>query len=176
MGAIPNSLAYLLLSWGVIPALLVILIVYRATLSTREDDQLYLNKVEDEMMASEQRTIINKMNRLGAAYLHPRNPVRRLAAVEWGRLALEWAEEFLRRAPYFSHQRAVRSVPGPAGAMLLDGEAGTTAAGAAGALEETAEVWFITIIQLPARFCSTRVVCLNASMGWPSTCPTNSHW
>ncbi len=65
MGDLSSPLAYLLLSWGVITGVLVILVIYRATLSTREDDQIYINKAEDSMMASEQRTLIGKMDRLG---------------------------------------------------------------------------------------------------------------
>jgi hypothetical protein len=64
MGEIPAPLAYLLLTWGVITGLLVIMVIYRTTLSSREDDQIFLNKAEDNMMASEQRVVIDKMNRL----------------------------------------------------------------------------------------------------------------
>ena len=62
---ISGPLGYLLLSWGVITAMLIILVIYRTTLSTREDDQLFLNKAEDQMMASEQRMLIGKIDRLG---------------------------------------------------------------------------------------------------------------
>jgi len=64
MGDMPAPLAYLLLSWGVITAALVILVVYRATLSTREDDQIYLNKAAANM-AADQQVLIGRMNRLG---------------------------------------------------------------------------------------------------------------
>jgi hypothetical protein len=60
----PTSLASLLISWGVITAVLVILLVYRATLSSKEDDQLYLNKAEVDMMGAEQSAIIGKLQRL----------------------------------------------------------------------------------------------------------------
>ena len=69
MGELPTPLAYLLLTWGVITSILVILVIYRATLSTREDDQIYINKAGDSMMAAEQRMIIGKMNRLGRPIL-----------------------------------------------------------------------------------------------------------
>jgi hypothetical protein len=65
MGDISGPLAYLLMSWGVITVMLVILVIYRATLSSKEDDQIFLNSAEDTMMASEQREIINKLSRLG---------------------------------------------------------------------------------------------------------------
>ncbi len=69
MGDLPTPLAYLLLTWGVITGILVILVIYRATLSTREDDQIYISKAGDSMMAVEQRMIIGKMNRLGRPIL-----------------------------------------------------------------------------------------------------------
>jgi len=65
MGDISGPLAYLLLSWGLITTALVVLLVYRATLSNREDDQLYLNKAEVEMMGSDQAALVTKLNRLG---------------------------------------------------------------------------------------------------------------
>jgi|HubBroStandDraft_6_1064221.scaffolds.fasta_scaffold2628468_1 hypothetical protein len=69
MGDIPAPLGYLLLSWGVITGILVILVIYRATLSTREDDQIYISNAGDHMMADEQRELIEKMNRLGRPIL-----------------------------------------------------------------------------------------------------------
>jgi hypothetical protein len=65
MGNLPSSLAYLLLLWGVITVVLVALLIYRAVLSTREDDQIYLNKAEVSMMAGEQQVLIGKLERLG---------------------------------------------------------------------------------------------------------------
>ena len=64
MGGIPNTLAYLLMIWGAITAVLVVLVIYGNALSTREDDEIYLNKTEESMMADEQRTLIGKMTRL----------------------------------------------------------------------------------------------------------------
>jgi hypothetical protein len=42
----------------------MLLVIYGNTLSTREDDELYLNKAEQAMMASEQQLLIGKMHRL----------------------------------------------------------------------------------------------------------------
>ena len=64
MGDISGPLAYLLLSWGLITLALVILLVYRATISSKEDDQLYLNKAEISMMGGDQTAIITRLNRL----------------------------------------------------------------------------------------------------------------
>jgi hypothetical protein len=60
---------YLLISWVVITAVLVILLVYRTTLSTKEDDQLYLNKAEVAMMGGEQEQIIGKLQKLSKPIL-----------------------------------------------------------------------------------------------------------
>ena len=64
MGEISGPLAYLLVMWGVITVALVGLLVYRTTLSTKEDDQLYLNKAEVSMMGSDQAVLITRLNRL----------------------------------------------------------------------------------------------------------------
>lgn len=69
MGDISGPLAYLLLSWGVITVALAVLLVYRATLSTKEDDQLYLNKAEVSMMGSDQAVLITRLNRLAKPIL-----------------------------------------------------------------------------------------------------------
>ena len=47
----------------------MLLVIYGNALSTREDDELYLNKAEQAMMASEQRMLIGKMRRLARVIL-----------------------------------------------------------------------------------------------------------
>jgi hypothetical protein len=69
MGDISGPLAYLLLSWGLITVALIALLVYRATVSSKEDDQLYLNKAEISMMGSDQAMVISRLNRLGKPIL-----------------------------------------------------------------------------------------------------------
>lgn len=69
MENIPDPLAYLLASWGVISAMLVVLLIYRATLSNKEADQIYLNKAEEQIMATQQREIIGKINGLGRSII-----------------------------------------------------------------------------------------------------------
>jgi hypothetical protein len=64
MAGVPTPLAYLLVSWGAITAVMVVLVIYGNTLSIREDDELYLNKAEDYMMAREQRVLIARMDQL----------------------------------------------------------------------------------------------------------------
>lgn len=64
MNGMPATLSYLLITWGTITAVLLVLVIYGNTLSIREDDEIYLNRTEDHMMADEQRVLIAKMNRL----------------------------------------------------------------------------------------------------------------
>jgi hypothetical protein len=45
-------------------AITMVLVIYGNALSTREDDELYLNKAEQAMMASEQQMLIGKMHGL----------------------------------------------------------------------------------------------------------------
>jgi len=47
-----------------VTAVLAILMIYGNTLSTREDDQLYLSKEEQVMMGAEQQVLIGKMDHL----------------------------------------------------------------------------------------------------------------
>lgn len=64
MTGMPTTLSYLLITWGTITAVLLVLVIYGNTLSIREDDEIYLNRAEDHMMAAEQRMLITKMDRL----------------------------------------------------------------------------------------------------------------
>jgi len=70
MSGISHSLMYLLASWGAVTAVLVVLVIYGNTLSIREEDQLYLNAAEREMMASEQQMLIGKMRHLARAIIY----------------------------------------------------------------------------------------------------------
>ena len=56
-------LMLLMVSWGVITAVLVILVIYRGTLSSREDDQIFIDAAEQHHY-EEQQAIIAKMGRL----------------------------------------------------------------------------------------------------------------
>lgn len=80
MGGVPSPLDYLLIAFGLATAVLAILIIYGNALSTREEDQLYLNNAEQTIMASEQKVLITKM-------IHLRNTIVVLAVIS-GTLAL----------------------------------------------------------------------------------------
>lgn len=56
-------LSLLMVSWGVVTAVLVVLVIYRATLSTKEDDQIFIDPSE-KLQYQEQQEIIAKMSRL----------------------------------------------------------------------------------------------------------------
>ena len=53
----------LLILWAGLTAVLIILLIYRSTLSMHEDDQLFLDSAEAHM-AKEQEELIVKMNRI----------------------------------------------------------------------------------------------------------------
>jgi beta-lactamase regulating signal transducer with metallopeptidase domain len=56
-------LTLLMISWGVITAVLAILVIYRGTLSSREDDQIFIDAAEKHHY-DEQQAIIAKISRL----------------------------------------------------------------------------------------------------------------
>jgi hypothetical protein len=49
--------------WGAVTMALVVLLIYRGTLTMHEDDQLFLDSAEDHMQ-KEQQELLFKMNRL----------------------------------------------------------------------------------------------------------------
>lgn len=53
----------MLIVWGVLTAILIILLIYRSTLTMHEDDQLYLSESESHMQ-QEQTEILAKMKQL----------------------------------------------------------------------------------------------------------------
>jgi hypothetical protein len=52
-----------LILWGIVTAVLVILLIYRSTLSMHEDDQLFLGESESHM-EQEQIEVMRKMNKV----------------------------------------------------------------------------------------------------------------
>jgi len=59
----PVLLMFFMVSWGVITAVLAILVIYRGTLASREDDQIFIDAAEKHHY-DEQQAIIAKMSRL----------------------------------------------------------------------------------------------------------------
>lgn len=61
---IASTLTYLLMISGAVTAVLVVLVIYGNALDSREDEEIYVNKREENMMGGEQRALVGKMNRL----------------------------------------------------------------------------------------------------------------
>ena len=59
----PLLMKALLIAWGAFTVVLVILLIYRATLSMQEDDQLFLDDAESHMQ-KEQEELLGKMSKL----------------------------------------------------------------------------------------------------------------
>ena len=58
-----SPLIALLVVWGVLTGVLVILLIYRSTLTMHEDDQLFLDEAESHM-EQEQIELMQKVNKL----------------------------------------------------------------------------------------------------------------
>ena len=58
-----SSLVWLLIVWGVLTTILIVLLIYRSTLTMREDDQLFLDDSESHMQ-QEQMEVMRKVNKL----------------------------------------------------------------------------------------------------------------
>lgn len=59
-----GTIQILLIVWGVVTAVLICIMIYRSTLETREEDQIFLDSAGDSM-ANEQRAIVAKIEKLG---------------------------------------------------------------------------------------------------------------
>ena len=64
MGVMPSSLATMFVIWGAVTAVMVALIIYGNTLDTHEDEEIYLNKTEEEMIGGDQKALVARMERL----------------------------------------------------------------------------------------------------------------
>ena len=58
-----TTLSMLLVVWAVPTVVLIVLLIYRSTLSMHEDDQLFLDDAESAL-AQEQEEIIRKMDKI----------------------------------------------------------------------------------------------------------------
>ncbi len=59
----PSPVIVLAILWGVITAVLIVLLIYRSTLTMQEDDQLYLSDSESHMQ-KEQTEILTKVGKI----------------------------------------------------------------------------------------------------------------
>lgn len=59
-----SLLSILMIVWGILTAILIILLIYRSTLTMREDDQLFLDQSESHMEKEQQEIIarVQKVN------------------------------------------------------------------------------------------------------------------
>jgi hypothetical protein len=67
-GLLKGPFLYLLITWGVVTAIFLILVIWRSVLSSHEDDQIFLDAAE-EHMAKEQRELVIKINKLSSPIL-----------------------------------------------------------------------------------------------------------
>jgi succinate-acetate transporter protein len=74
-----QSIDLLLIVWGIVTAALVIMVIYRGTLSLHEDDQLFLGDSEAHL-AKEQQDLVARLTRL--------TPIVRLLGITSGGLIL----------------------------------------------------------------------------------------
>jgi hypothetical protein len=58
-----GTLEMLLVAWGAVTAILICALIYRSTLETREEDQVFLDSAQ-EITASEQRVIVARIEKL----------------------------------------------------------------------------------------------------------------
>ncbi len=59
-----TALFGMMILWGVLTTVLVVLLIYRGTLTMHEDDQLFLDEAESHMQ-KEQTEIMHRADRLG---------------------------------------------------------------------------------------------------------------
>lgn len=63
MGTFHISVFTLLAVWGVVTGMLVLTLIYRRTLTSREEDQIFLDPAE-RALVNEQREIVARLRRL----------------------------------------------------------------------------------------------------------------
>jgi len=64
MGVVPSPLAMLLMLWVCVTAVLISLVIYGNTLDSHEDEEIYINKREEQIMGGDQKVLVAKMERL----------------------------------------------------------------------------------------------------------------
>jgi hypothetical protein len=84
-----QGLEWLFIAWGIVTALLIVLLFYRSTLTRQEDDQLFIDE-SARSRATEQRELIAKVNRV--------NPLVNMAGATSGLMILFLAGWFVYNA------------------------------------------------------------------------------
>ena len=69
MLSMPAVIGYLLTFSGAVAAVLVVLVIYGNVLDIRSDEEIYLNKTEERMMASDQPATASRMHHLAQAII-----------------------------------------------------------------------------------------------------------
>ena len=54
----------LLIAWGILTAILIVLLIYKSTLTMHEDDSIYLQETESQMQ-KDQSEVLAKMRKIG---------------------------------------------------------------------------------------------------------------
>jgi uncharacterized membrane-anchored protein YhcB (DUF1043 family) len=73
------GMTWLLIAWGIVTGILLLLLFYRSTLTRQEDDQLFIDETASSL-ATEQRQLIAKLNRI--------NPMVKLVGATSGLMML----------------------------------------------------------------------------------------
>ena len=73
------GMTWLLIAWGIVTGILLLLLFYRSTLTRQEDDQLFIDETASSM-ATEQRQLITKLNKI--------NPIVKLVGATSGMMIL----------------------------------------------------------------------------------------
>jgi len=58
-----SPMAGLLIAWGILTGILIILLIYRSTLTMHEDDSIFLNETESQMQ-KDQTEVLAKMRKI----------------------------------------------------------------------------------------------------------------
>ncbi len=58
-----SSMFMLLVAWGVLTAILIVLLIYKSTLTMHEDDSIFLNDTESQMQ-KDQTEVLSKMKKI----------------------------------------------------------------------------------------------------------------
>ena len=58
-----STMMLLLIGWGVLTAILIVLLIYRSTLTMHEDDQLFLDEANSHLQ-EEQTELLTKVHKL----------------------------------------------------------------------------------------------------------------